>query len=88
MGEEVDLSSNKIDHSSLRKMKIRLYHEELRNESMDDEEEISQRDKENTTINNIMDMCQQNVLEIQNLAKDVVEINKNTLTNDDTNRNL
>lgn len=69
-------------------MKIRLYHEELRNELRDDEKEISQQDKENTTINNIMDMCQQNVLEIQNMAKDVVEINKNTLKNYDTNINL
>lgn len=69
-------------------MNICIHHGELRNESMDEEEEdLAQPDAENTIIDKIMEMCQFNVLAIQILEKDITEIKKNTLKNNDTHCN-
>lgn len=40
MGEKLD-STNKIDHSLLRKIKTNLYHGELRNELMDKDKDMA-----------------------------------------------
>lgn len=53
-------------------MKFCLHHIELRNELMDEEEDIKQPVVENITIKNIIEICQQNSLAIQNLENDVV----------------
>lgn len=42
-------------------MKIYLYQGELINDLMDEEEDITQPDVENTIIDSIMEMCQHNV---------------------------
>lgn len=79
----MDSSNNKINYSSLKKMKFCLHHIELRNKLMDEEEDITQPVVENITIKNIIEICQQNSLAIQNLENDV-KIKNNTSRNDDT----
>lgn len=82
MIETIDSTHNNTDHSLLRRLRICIYHKELRNKSMDEDELISQPSIEDTIGNNLLEMCQQNALAINNLEKDVAIIRRNTSMND------
>lgn len=51
---------------------------------MDEDKITIQLAAENTTVNNLLEICQQNALAIQNMEKDVAIIKKNTSRNYDT----
>lgn len=51
---------------------------------MGEYEVITQPTIENTIANNLMEICQQNILAIQNPEKDITIIKKNTSKIDDT----
>lgn len=54
---------------------------------MDEKKVITQTGAENTIVNNLLEMCQQNDLAIQNLVKDAVIFKNNTSRNNDTYAN-
>lgn len=68
MGELVDPTHSRINHSSLSSMRVSIFQGHLRNESMDVDEVMVQSAVTNdTSFNTLLDITQQNALTIQNL---------------------
>lgn len=82
MGEAMESLINNIYYSSLRNMKIHIEHGELSNDWTDEEDDLEESD--NSAINNIMEIYQQNNLSIRGLVKYVEDIKRIISRNDDT----
>lgn len=61
-----------------------IFHGEFRNKLMVEDKINTQLATKITVVNNLIEMCQQSALAIQNLEKDVTIIKRNTSRNDDT----